>query len=203
MKKFKSFVSVLLTVVMIMSMTFAAQADETTKEEITYSITIENNASGHTYEAYQIFAGDLYDNILSNITWGSGISEQGQAALGDAAALAKTIEGISDASTYAEQFAEYLTVPAGTTNILNEGKYVISGLEPGYYLVKDKDDSLAGKNDSYTSYILKVVKNVEVAPKSDVPSVEKKVKDTNDSIGETTEWQDSADYDIGDSVPFR
>ena len=70
-------------------------------------------------------------------------------------------------------------------------------------MVKDKDDSLAGKNDSYTSYILKVVKNVEVAPKSDVPSVEKKVKDTNDSIGETTEWQDSADYDIGDSVPFR
>ena len=39
--------------------------------------------------------------------------------------------------------------------------------------------------------------------KSDVPTVEKKVKDTNDSDGTTTGWQDSADYDIGDSVPYQ
>lgn len=42
-----------------------------------------------------------------------------------------------------------------------------------------------------------------ITPKTDVPSVEKKVKDTNDTTGDTTEWQDSADYDIGDVVPFQ
>ena len=31
----------------------------------------------------------------------------------------------------------------------------------------------------------------------------KKVKDTNDFTGKTTGWQDSADYDIGDEVPFQ
>ena len=30
----------------------------------------------------------------------------------------------------------------------------------------------------------------------------KKVKDTNDTTGVTSDWQDSADYDIGDEVPF-
>ena len=32
---------------------------------------------------------------------------------------------------------------------------------------------------------------------------EKKIKDTNDSTGETSDWQDSADYDIGDDVPYK
>ena len=30
-----------------------------------------------------------------------------------------------------------------------------------------------------------------------------RVKDTNDTTGVTTDWQDSADYDIGDDVPFQ
>ena len=82
--------------------------------------------------------------------------------------------------------------------------YVISGLEAGYYLVKDKDGSVTGEGDAYTEYIIKVVGNVTTEPKSDVPEVEKKVKDINDSTDDAmTDWQDSADYDIGDSVPFQ
>ena len=42
-----------------------------------------------------------------------------------------------------------------------------------------------------------------ISPKSDVPKSEKKVKDTNDTDGTTTGWQDSADWDIGDKVPFQ
>ena len=36
-----------------------------------------------------------------------------------------------------------------------------------------------------------------------IPEFDKKIKDTNDSTGETSDWQDSADYDIGDDVPYR
>ena len=39
--------------------------------------------------------------------------------------------------------------------------------------------------------------------KPDKPSFEKKIQDTNDTTGETSGWQDSADYDIGDSVPYK
>jgi fimbrial isopeptide formation D2 family protein len=35
------------------------------------------------------------------------------------------------------------------------------------------------------------------------PSFEKKIMDANDSTGETSDWQDSADYDINDAVPYR
>jgi len=79
----------------------------------------------------------------------------------------------------------------------------VSGLADGYYLIKDKDDSLNGKEGAYTRYILEVVNNVEVQEKASVPSVVKKVQDVNDTDGILTGYQDSADYDIGDAVPFQ
>ena len=205
MKHSKKLASLLLALVMALSLAVTAFADEST----TYSITINNSTAGHTYEAYQIFTGDLATNeagnkVLSNIVWGSGVSEAGQTALGDAAAKAETLKTEADAKAFAKAVAPYLTTAAGSANTVTDGKYVISGLAAGYYLVKDQDGSLTGDNDSYTEYIIQVVGNVTATPKSDVPEVQKKVKDINDSTDTTkTDWQDSADYDIGDSIPFQ
>lgn len=204
MKHIKKLASLLLALVMVLSLAVTAFADEPT----TYSITINNSTAGHTYEAYQIFTGDLATNeagnkVLSNIVWGSGVSEAGQTALGDAAAKAETLKTEADAKAFAKAVAPYLTTAAGSANTVTDGKYVISGLAAGYYLVKDQDGSLTGDNDSYTEYIIQVVGNVTATPKSSVPTVEKKVADTNDSTGVTSGWQDSADYDIGDSIPFQ
>ena len=205
MKHIKNLASLLLALVMALSLAVTAFADEST----TYSITINNSTAGHTYEAYQIFTGDLATNeagnkVLSNIVWGSGVSEAGQTALGDAAAKAETLKTEADAKAFAKAVAPYLTTAAGSANTVTDGKYVISGLAAGYYLVKDQDGSLIGDNDSYTEYIIQVVGNVTATPKSDVPEVQKKVKDINDSTDTTkTDWQDSADYDIGDSIPFQ
>ena len=203
MKHIKKLASLLLVLVMVFALATTAFAEETA-----YSITINNSAEGHTYEAYQIFTGDLVEKdgtkILSNIVWGSGISEAGQTALGDAAAKAETLKTEADAKAFAKAVAPYLTTAAGSTNTVTDGKYVISGLAAGYYLVKDQDGSLTGDSDSYTEYIIQVVGNVTATPKSDVPEVQKKVKDINDSTDTTkTDWQDSADYDIGDSIPFQ
>ena len=204
MKHIKKLASLLLALVMVLSLAVTAFADEPT----TYSITINNSTAGHTYEAYQIFTGDLATNeagnkVLSNIVWGSGVSEAGQTALGDAAAKAETLKTEADAKAFAKAVAPYLTTAAGSANTVTDGKYVISGLAAGYYLVKDQDGSLTGDADAYTEYIIKVVSDTTATPKSSVPTVEKKVKDTNDSTGVTSDWQDSADYDIGDSIPFQ
>ena len=204
MKHIKKLASLLLALVMALSLAVTAFADEST----TYSITINNSTAGHTYEAYQIFTGDLATNeagnkVLSNIVWGSGVSEAGQTALGDAAAKAETLKTEADAKAFAKAVAPYLTTAAGSANTVTDGKYVISGLAAGYYLVKDQDGSLTGDADAYTEYIIKVVSDTTATPKSSVPTVEKKVKDTNDSTGVTSDWQDSADYDIGDSIPFQ
>ena len=199
MKHIKKLASLLLVLVMVFALATTAFAEETA-----YSITINNSTAGHTYEAYQIFTGDLHEGVLSNIVWGSGVSEAGQTALGDAAAKAETLKTEADAKAFAKAVAPYLTTAAGSANTVTDGKYVISGLAAGYYLVKDQDGSLTGDNDSYTEYIIQVVGNVTATPKSDVPEVQKKVKDINDSTDTTkTDWQDSADYDIGDSIPFQ
>ena len=200
MKKFKKLLGFFCAFALILGMNVIPASAEGT----TYSITINNSAEGHTYEAYQIFTGDLHQGKLSNIVWGSGVSEAGKTALGNAAAKAETLKTEADVKAFAKEVAPYLTTAAGSANSVTDGKYVISGLAAGYYLIKDQDGSLTGDNDSYTDYIIKVVGDTTATPKSDVPTVEKKVKDINDSTDDAmTDWQDSADHDIDDSVPFQ
>lgn len=203
MKKMKRFVALALSVVMVLAMSVMAFA----ADETTYSLTINNSKTGHTYEAYQIFVGDLTieENTkkLTNIKWGSGVSEAGQTQFGKADKKAETLNNANDAKTFAKEVASYLTTPTGSQT-KTEQAYIISGLKPGYYLVKDKDSSLTGQeNDVYTSYIMEVVGDTTATPKGNVPSFEKKIKDINDTTGNTTGWQDSADYDIGDDIPFK
>ena len=81
MKNMKKIASLVLALIMAFAMTATAFAEETT-----YSITINNSTEGHIYEAYQIFTGDLHEGVLSNIEWGSSVSNS--AGLGDAAAVA-------------------------------------------------------------------------------------------------------------------
>lgn len=197
MKNFKTIIGLIMTMVIAFSMSLTAIA------ETTYTVTIKDAPKGHTYETYQIFSGDLAEGVLSNIKWGSGVSEEGQTALGDAVEKANTLTNVADAEAFAEEVAPYLTTVAGTVTTTADGDCVINGLAAGYYLIKDQDKSLTG-DEAYTSYILKVVKDTEATLKSDKPTVEKKVKDVNDSVANSeTDWQDSADYDIGDKVPFQ
>lgn len=168
-----------------------------------YTITINNDCEDHTYQAYQIFAGDLDgEGVLSNITWGTGITEDGKTALGDAAAKAATLADTDAAKAFAKQVAPYLS----TTYVeddYDDDSYALTVSDAGYYLIIDKPESLNNTDESYTSYILEVVKDVTTSPKSEVPTVEKKVQDKNDTANTTSDWQDSADYDIGDTVPFE
>lgn len=200
MKKMNKLLALVLAMVMVLGLAASAFADGET-----YSITINNSATGHTYEAYQIFTGDLSEGVLSNIVWGSGISEDGQTALGGAAAKAETLKTEADAKAFAKAVAPYLTTAAASANTVTDGKYVISGLAAGYYLVKDQNGSLTGDNDAYTSYILKVVGNVEVAPKSAKPTVDKQVHDetTDAEAGATDGWGESADHAINESFQFK
>ena len=197
MKLFKKLASFILAFAMVMAIAMPSvvmAADDG-------SITITNAKAGHTFEAYQIFTGKVSGNTLSNIEWGNGVSGEGKTTLGDAKEKAKTLNN-SNSKDFAYEVSGYLTTPAAIADTQDgSGNYVISGLKPGYYLVKDKGP-IAGQ-DSYTKFILQVVGNKTVAVKNKVPESYKKVKDTNDTTGTTTDWQDSADWDIGDKVPFQ
>lgn len=208
MKLFKKIAVFILAFAMILAIAMPSVV----MAEDNYTITITPTTSDHTYEAYSIFEGKLSDSTLSDITWGNGITEAGKTALladygvADAAGLAKKLSEFATNSAeikaFAKKASKYLQHPTSAKAVGNTATIKVA--KAGYYLIKDKDNSLGKNNDeTYTEFILKVVKNQTIAPKSEKPTSEKKVKDTNDTTGVTTGWQDLADWDIGDKVPFQ
>lgn len=206
-KAMKKLMAALLAVAMVCAMAIPAWADgssSTSTAAVTmYTITAPNNK--HTYEIYQIFTGDydpLQPSMLANIKWG----KNGTGTAGDAVeqtvldALSAVASSASDKAKL-DVIENYVKLDTTPVAIVTNGSSV--EVVGGYYLIKDKDGSLSG-SEPYTTYLVSVVGHVTINPKSSaVPEFKKKLKDTNDSTGDTTGWQDSADYDIGDDIPFR
>mgnify|MGYP004674977375 CR=1 FL=1 len=199
MKTMKKILSLVMGLVMALAMSVTAFAAGGT-----YSITIENPAPDHIYEAYQIFAGDLTmkdgNKVLSNITWGSGVDTANLPEnLKDAAAVAEKLsKGEMTAAEFAKTVAPYLKADGVKTSNAVAGGYTISGLDAGYYLVKDQDNSLNNADDFYTAYIMEVVGDVTAKPKGDKPSLNKQIKDNDKGT-----WGVVGDNQIGDTVEFR
>ena len=243
MNRKKKFLSLILSMILLftLSMPVMAAGDEgETSTNSTYTITIKDIFSGHTYEAYQIFDGtfDASTGVLSNITWGEGFKLENTGsflgALKEADAQ-KVFKGAFDSITYTnnaesnddehevakkiakaiedakvdlresefmKEFARilhrkdvnnqnylYLTGVCETSacvdtdgekvNGVVQYTYTISGLDDGYYLIKDSDGSISSdKYDYYTRLMLYVVKNIDITPKGNVPKVSKSVNTT-------------------------
>ena len=198
----KKLFSYIVAIAMIFTLTaFAGGA--VNAADTTYKLTLTGTTTGHTYEAYQIFAGDLSTNndgtkVLSNVEWGNGVTYTGNESAADVA------KALGDGTMTIAQLIDKLTLTTVAKTVTSaKDSTVIDGLTAGYYLVKDKDGTQANTSDAYTKFIVQVVGDIDVKVKSDVPTVTKKVQDKNDSTGETSGWQDSADYDIGDDVPYQ
>lgn len=84
-------------------------------------------SAGHTFEAYQIFAGDVSDKTLSNLKRGSGVSAAGQNELGDAKIKADSLKNTSDAKDFAYDVSKYLTT-ASAASVADGQGYKINGL---------------------------------------------------------------------------
>lgn len=230
MKKARKLTAVLLSLVMLLALVVPASAAEN------YSITIQNNKTGHIYEAYQIFAGTVSSDVatdgeaegpmLGDIIWGSGVDgaalltalqiadaeKYGECTTAAEVAKALGAEGATaaDAAAFADIAAQHLTETVeGTATAPNDdGNYIIEGLPAGYYLVKDSLQ--AGDNQTgqvLSDYIVQVLGNVTMDPKdSDIPTLEKKVAERSKyqkNEGYGMYYNDVADWNIGDSVPFK
>ena len=224
MKLTKRIFALVLALVLALALgTVAFAADETT-----YTLTIKPNSNDkaeHTYEAYQIFKGDLFEKdgkkILSNIVWGANIDKDNTTTM---TALAAAINALRDstaegyvaltASSSAAEFADALSeLGAADDSVTAQavadafgaalsgspvatGSAAIGGLEAGYYIVKDQDGSLNGKEDAaYTRYILQVLSDVEIGAKSEVPHVDKKIKEGEKLVN-------ANNASIGDKIPY-
>lgn len=185
MKYMKKLITLLAALTLALAIAVPAFAETTTT---TYTITI-NNGTG-TYAAYQIFKGDLHEKTLSNIEWGDNVTDEGRTKFGNAADKAKTITTEADAKAFAVEVAKYLTDPAAGTGT---DSITVSG--PGYYLIKNTS---VGEGEVFTDYILRVVGDVTVNPKSGKPTLDKQIRHN-----ETGLWGVVGDNQIGDTVEFR
>lgn len=191
----KKFASVLLTLVMLLSLATTAFAAENT------TISVKSGDT-RTYKVYQIFTGDLSDDgTLANIKWGlNGTGTTGatvpEATLNTLAGLANS----SDAAKLAEieKLVDLTGDPIGT---VSAGTPLT--VPTGYYIIVDQGE--VGEGESYSLNLVEVVGPTTIIPKVGEITSEKKVDDKNDSntSEDAVVWQDSADYDIGDAVPFQ
>lgn len=210
MKTTKKVLAFLIVAMMIVAMLPNALASETGTTPTTYKITISNAQAGHTYTAYQIFTGDLSMNgatrVLSNIAFGSGVSDDGKTALltlddvtyTDVTALAEALTA-ANVSAFAQKAAAYLATEAKHVDQAAAGDCVIDGLAAGYYLVIDSYTTAEGeKSDALSNYMVQVVGDASVESKHSFPTLDKQI-----NHNEFNSWGVVGDNQIGDTVSFR
>ncbi len=199
MSKMKKLAGLLVAMVMVLAMSLTVFAENKATET---TITVPGTDS-HTYEVYQIFTGELSEGVLSNVEWGkNGTGTEGTKVADDvmkALQDANKAEGANNTSKLAviEQYVNLTSEKFGTVS-----KDAPLTVKTGYYLLKDVDANITG-TDTFTKYVVQVVGPTTVNRKADAPEMEKKVKETNDTTGNVTDWQDASDYDIGDNVPYQ
>lgn len=226
---FKRFAAIASASILAACMVAPMACMNVSAHDITINSGVNNDQGEHTYIAYQIFTGDYSGGILSNIVWGENVDESGDlitnlkalagfGSLADKATVtAKDVAEILAAdgnsgfdSTVAKAFAEFIEgYITGSGKSSTDNK--IEGLENGYYLIKDENNpTIDGGTNSgaQTRFLLAVAgKDATINAKSSAPSVVKKVKENTDVDDYSTDdfykdYNDVADYNIGDKVPF-
>ena len=232
MKHFKKFFSYLVALTMVLSLAAFTGVKVYAESGYTLTIRNSDKstfANGYSFTAYQILKGDVVpgnpkDNdgkrTLSNIKWGESVTPtaKANASIGpDAKAFADKLTDESAAETMAKTLANnegYLSAYKTGGTISKDGKaYTFSNLPGGYYLVKDTTDN-HDKNDATSGHIVEVVGDTDTETKKSVPTTIKKVKENTKDVSGTEDakirglnvgdhYNDVADYDIGDQVPFE
>lgn len=210
-KAMKKLMAALLAVAMVCAMAIPAFADgssSTSTAAVTlYTITAPNNK--HTYEIYQIFTGTPFTDTtgkttLSDIKWGENAASGNAEGAAVSDTVLKALAAVSGTNetailTEVEKYVDLTGNPAFKATYGSP-----ASVPAGYYLIKDDDNATV---DSHTLYLVEVInQNIDIQPKTDVPSVEKKVLENTkhqQDDGYGTGYNDTADYHIGDMVPFK
>lgn len=198
----KKFLSILMVLAMILAMSTTAFA----AEEETFALTIAGTKD-HTYNVYQIYTGDVADEdgtlVLSNVKYGQNHTPV-DGATGDPVPDTELKDFLNSADP-ANYFRTQISgTPYAVVNENGTENSVTIDVVAGYYLIMDVTADLPD-GQTKSPIILKVAEETTVASKHATIVSTKKVDDKNDSTTEedSVNWVDSADYDIGDDVPFQ
>ena len=196
-----------------------AGADTAATDDDTYEFQVTDLGAGMNWSATDglLKSGSDFMNLKPDgtksiadvlTTLGSDATNAAKAK-----AIAQAIGDISSSSADADALAKifYANKDSGTA-VAAEG----TALTEGYYLVADTYTPVNGKSDVVSKFILQVAQKsgddgIVIVPKKSYPTVEKKVKEDDKTVtgkpindqSTTEKWNDVADYDIGEAVPFK
>ena len=201
---------------------FAGVASSAMAADNTVTVTVPTTANlqNHTYTAYQILTGSQAESggALGSTHWGNGIND---AEFLKALKADKTIGGyftnvntpdefvkaLGNANVFASNGANTnIVAKIALANKTGDGTALQNGanaLATGYYLIVDS--TTEGNQTVYNPAVLAITSDIEIHDKTSVPTLEKKVQENQKSIsGEYGNgFNDVADYNIGDKVPFH
>lgn len=191
-----------LLVVLSVVPTMAATGN---KKGDTSTFTIQNSVKGHTYKLYQLLKGDV-----SGLVGGTGTLSN--IDKGDQAVDDKTAEEIYD--LIKDETGEELGKAAWTLVKSGvEAKYTIAGtgsdatreVENGYYVIEDtySGSQVTDGSDTISRYIVAVAGDTTVAPKSDFPTIDKKIVNSNDANKPLDSYGKTDTAAIGDTIEYE
>ena len=197
MKHLKKLASFLLVLVMVLSVTTTAFAEEREGTTTNGSITITNALKGETYNAYQILYLESYNAekgiyaYKANPAWEDWLRTQTTYVSFDSQGYVTWVKD-AKAADFAKAAKDQLSDKTTDKKVTptKDGSATISNLKLGYYLVDSTVGALCELNTTKPS--------VEITDKNQIPTIEKKVQE--DSNGS---WGDVNDADIGQTVKFK
>ena len=223
-KVLKGLVAVAATAAMAVA-GFAGASTAMAADGNTVNVTVlgaDSKLNGHAYTAYQILSGTQATSggALGDAKWGSGINDAAfLKALKADTTIGKYFANVTDAKGFAEALSNIDNFPADGANTRLVAKIAMKNkqgngtalaagnstqLDKGYYLIVD---STATGQTVYNPAVLAITSDIEIEDKTDVPTLEKKVQENKkDATGDAaygSKFNDVADYNIGDDVPFH
>lgn len=228
----KKFWAILLAMMLVLSMvtvagatevenpSTGAEGDTPTATGFTIQVNPKDDVT-HEYEVYQIFTADVETNagekVLTSVKWGTNAKNDTAAVrtgdpVPDAVLEAlKTVSGTNQeklAEITKYWYADSTPVDKFSSTKAAPGKS--KKLTPGYYLVRDNQAKLEGKDGAATLLIVKVLdQDIVATAKSEKPSVDKQVQDevadAEKNGGEVNPegWGESADHALFENFKFR
>lgn len=218
----KKLVSILLALALILSLSVTAFAagepyeghqlliiQDAALKDGTHAVPCDgtnhvDSCYNYTYIVNETYREILQGEVFTNNSWEEDEAPAGAGSVTDAQILsylaAQTGGDYGTLRTVAERIYTKIKGQPIEGNPMN----ATGNVAAGYWLFADVRN-LDEQNLANSLIIVDSHRGgtITITPKTGLPTIEKKVKDTNDTTGETTDWQDSADYDIGDTVPFK
>lgn len=222
-KVLKGLVAVAATAAMAVA-GFAGASTAMAVDGNTVNVTVpgaESNLNGHAYTAYQILSGTQATSggALGDAEWGTGINDAAfLKALKADTTIGEYFTKVTDAKGFAEALSNTANFPHDGANTRLVAKIAMKNtkgagtaltapttqLATGYYLIVD---STADGQTVYNPAVLAITSDITITDKTDVPTLEKKVQENKKTVaGEDvygSKFNDVADYNIGDDVPFH